>query len=84
MQLITGASSVQKQYNNIGASANADNFFFEGNGANKAVLMQDQMHQKRAQSTIRVQANRDMAGDKNNGKGQLAKGKTTGRPNNKT
>ena len=48
MQLITGASSVQKQYNNIGASANADNFFFEGTGANKAVLMQDQMHQKRA------------------------------------
>ena len=48
MQLITGASSVQKQYNNSGASANADNFFFEGTGASKAVLMQDQMHQKRA------------------------------------
>ena len=41
MQLITGASSVQKQYNNSGASANADNFFFEGTGASKAVLMQD-------------------------------------------
>jgi len=74
-------STVQQQYQHqqSAGSTNGDQFLFDNKGSSKAVFMQDQMQQKRAQSTIRVQTNRELAAEKG-----LAKGKATGRTITKT